>query len=217
MGEADKLAKGSEAFPGIFISFEGIEGVGKTTQINLCEAYIKSKGYDVIVTKEPGGTKFGMTIRKLILDVTTSFKSQYTEVLLFIADRLEHVEQVIKPALREGKVVLCDRYVDSTIAYQKGGRGIPDSAIDFLNGLVDLMPVCTVLLDLAPEIGLSRAKNRAELDRFEKETIDFHRRIRAGYLQQHAQDPGRVKKIDVEGLAPEEVFEKIKSVVDDYL
>ena len=196
---------------GKFITFEGTEGVGKTTQIDALAEHIRSQGHQVLVTKEPGGTDFGMHIRKIILDKDTVFHSRYTEVLLFIADRLEHVKCVIEPALEQGTWVLCDRYIDSTIAYQIGGRGLPRNLIDMLQGLVELVPDKTILLDLPVEEGLRRAVNRATLDRFEQETIDFHHRLRETYLSLAAENPERIVKIDCDGSSKEDIATAIKT------
>ena len=165
----------------MFITFEGIEGSGKSTQLEACAAYFKSQNIPYILTKEPGGTKLGKTIRKWLLSPDTSFHHHYTEVLLFIADRLEHVETVIKPALNEGLIVLCDRYKDSTYAYQQAGRQLDPNTIAMLNNLTDLEPDITLLFDCPIEVGLNRAKSRAKLDRFEDETYDFHDRVSQAY------------------------------------
>lgn len=197
----------------MFITFEGIEGSGKTTQIQKLEAYLKSQGKEVVRTKEPGGTLLGTQIRHWLLTPDEPFGSPYTELLLFYADRLEHLSKVVEPALSAGKMVLCDRFVDSTIAYQQVARGMPKALIASLNALLPLMPTLTFLLDLPVEEGLKRAKNRAELDRFEHESITFHKKVRQGYLNQAALEPGRIKCIVVENLSPEEVFCKIQSVL----
>lgn len=195
----------------MFITFEGIEGSGKTTQINLVEAYLIKQGREIIKTKEPGGTPLGMQIRQWLLNPEESFGSPYTELLLFYADRLEHISKVIEPALAAGKIVLCDRFVDSTIAYQQGARGMPKALISQLNALLPIMPKLTFLLDLSVEEGLKRAKNRAELDRFEHESVAFHQRVRQTYLDQAVLYPDRIKKISVEGCSPGIVFDKIRS------
>lgn len=188
---------------GCFITFEGTEGVGKSTQIQALAAFLRQSGKSVHLTKEPGGTEFGKLIRSVILDKNTKFASPYTEIMLFIADRLEHVAQVVVPALESGTWVLCDRYIDSTIAYQIGGRAMPDHLIDTLQHLTPLMPDMTFLMDLPVEEGIERAKNRATLDRFEQENLNFHHRIRAKYLAIAAQDPERVKVISAVGSADE--------------
>jgi dTMP kinase len=191
---------------GLFITFEGTEGCGKSTQNKRLQAYFKEQGKDVVCTHEPGGTPFGLILRKIILDPDTTFYHYHTELLLFLADRLEHVEHVIKPALKAGKIVICDRYIDSTFAYQMGGRRVKENLINYLNELVDLKPDITLLMDIDPEEGLRRAKKRASLDRFEKEEIDFHNRVQSAYHSLVEKEPHRMRKIDVNGKSEEEVF-----------
>ncbi len=198
---------------GKFITFEGVEGSGKTTQIALLADYFKSLGHDVVLTKEPGGTKIGAKLRALILDPETKLSAQNTEVLLFYADRLEHVETVIKPALAAGEIVLCDRYIDSTTAYQIGGRGVNPDIINTLNTLINLMPTQTILLDISPTEGLTRAKSRGQLDRFEQEAIEFHERLRTQYLKTAAENPDRITVISVSGKSIEAVFEDILKII----
>ncbi len=194
---------------GQFITFEGIEGSGKSTQIKLLAQHLQLLGHDVVLTKEPGGTRIGAKIRSLILDPETELTAKNTEVLLFFADRLEHVETVIKPALAAGKIVLCDRYVDSTTAYQIGGRGVDKAIIDTLNTLINVMPNRTILLDMPPEEGLGRAKIRGKLDRFEQEDIQFHERLRNQYLKTATENPDRIKLIPVSGKSVEDVFKLV--------
>ena len=180
----------------MFISFEGIEGSGKSTQIERLKLYFQSQGRDVLVTKEPGGTLLGGSLRQLLLATDTEIKDDHTELLLFFADRLEHIKCVIQPALNAGKVVLCDRYIDSTWAYQRGGRQLSEVIVSGLNGLVTVMPDFTILLDIDPKAGLNRAQKRARLDRFEQEELVFHQRVRAVYLERAAQYPQRIHVLD---------------------
>lgn len=180
----------------MFITFEGIEGSGKSTQLELCAKVLTQKNIPFILTKEPGGTELGKTIRKWLLDPKTSFKHKYSEVLLFIADRLEHVETIIKPALNENKIVLCDRYKDSTTAYQLAGRQLDKTLISYLNNLTDLNPDLTLFYDCPVEVGLERAKNRAKLDRFEDEDIAFHTRIFKQYHKLLECEPKRFVQIN---------------------
>lgn len=194
---------------GLFITFEGSEGCGKSTQNRALKAYFEAQGKTVVCTHEPGGTVFGSHIRQLILDPATSFSHSHTELLLFIADRLEHVAQVIKPALEKGYVVLCDRYTDSTVAYQCGGRQVEYSLIETLNGFVSLVPDYTFLLDIDPIEGLKRAKRRADLDRFEQEDMAFHYRVRDMYKSIAERNPERVKTLDVNGKSEKDVFAMI--------
>ncbi len=198
----------------VFITFEGIEGSGKTTQNHKCAEYLISKGLSVVQTREPGGTDLGQMLRKIILDPNQVFSNHLTEILLFYADRLEHVTGKIKPALENGQVVLCDRYIDSTTAYQLWGRQMPASLIETLNDHVNLKPQVTFLLDLSVEEGIRRAKARADLDRFEHEALAFHQRVRDGYLNQAKLDSNRIKIIPVEHLSPDDVFDKIKVHLD---
>ena len=195
--------------PGYFITFEGIEGSGKTTQIARLAAYLEALGHHLITTKEPGGTEVGLKIRELLLDPQTVFSSDLTEICLFTADRLEHVHSVVKPSLALGKTVICDRYVDSTYAYQQGGRQLSGILVDSLCHLIDLRPDITVLLDLDPEEGLRRAKSRAVLDRFEEETLLFHQRVRAMYLSRAAAEPDRFIVVSVASASIDEVFGRV--------
>ena len=203
----------NKARQGRFITFEGIEGVGKSTQIAKVAEALRATGVEVVQTKEPGGTELGVILRQLMLDRSQSFASTWTEVLLFFADRLEHVAKVVQPALAEGIIVLCDRYVDSTMAYQVGGRQLERARIEHLMSWVPLMPDQTILLDMDPEEGLKRASRRAELDRFEQEEIEFHYRVRAMYLELAKVHSDRIQVVPVSGLGVEEVFEKVFSLV----
>ena len=198
----------------MFITFEGIEGSGKTTQISRLKAWFESQGQSVIATKEPGGTALGQTIRQLILDPGTAFTNPHTELLLFYADRLVHITTVIQPALDQGKIVLCDRYIDSTWAYQSGGRQISETIITSLNKWIPLMPDKTILLDITPEEGLKRAKKRAALDRFEQEELSFHHRIRDTYLRLAKQYPNRINLIPVQNKTIEAISQKVISLFD---
>ncbi|MDL1966581.1 MAG: dTMP kinase [Candidatus Desulfofervidus auxilii] len=180
----------------LFITFEGIEGAGKTTQSMLLAEWLKKRGREVCVTYEPGHTPLGQRIREILLSDQFSSCAE-AELLLYLADRAEHVKKMILPALTENKFVLCDRYHDSTLAYQGYGRGIK---IEFIwNCLFSLgfpLPHFTFLLDCPVEIGLKRIKNRT-LDRMEKQTLLFHNRVREGFLKLAKADPKRIKVIDV--------------------
>jgi dTMP kinase len=200
----------------MFITFEGTEGVGKSTQIDKIYNYLVSQNIPVIKSKEPGGTPFGLQLRKMLLDPNMVFKSDLTEVFLFYADRLEHVERVIKPALNENKVVLCDRYIDSTIAYQVGGRNMPEKLITTLNSFVTLKPNLTILMDMDLTEGLNRAQKRGDIDRFEQETLEFHKRVRQGYLNQAEKEPDRIKVVNVNRLSVEDTFTKILSIIKNH-
>jgi len=198
---------------GMLITFEGIEGVGKTTQLQRLVTWLKERGVPVLLTREPGGTAFGQQLRSIILDPSTHFHSKYSEIMLFMADRLEHVDGVMIPAIRDGKVVLCDRFIDSTVAYQVAGRGLPSDFVDYLHGLLALRPDLTVLLDVEPEEGLARARGRAKLDRFEQETMAFHNRVRAEYHRIARSEPDRVKPVDTTRFGVDVVFDKILEIV----
>ena len=188
---------------GTFITFEGIEGCGKTTQLKLLAEELKRRGSSVVTTREPGGTAIGDEIRHILLNPHHHAMEPLTELFLYAAARSQHVHDVIRPALAQGKVVLCDRYVDATRAYQGAARRI-DAAI--LEQLIDvptggLLPHLTLLLDCPVNIGLQRATQRESqtsrsADRFEREAIDFHERVRQGYLDMALREPKRMKVID---------------------
>ena len=186
----------------MFITFEGIEGSGKSTQIDACAQKFEACNIPFIVTKEPGGTELGKMIRQWLLNPETSFHHHYTELLLFIADRLEHVETVIKPALKQGMIVLCDRYKDSTIAYQLAGRQLDESIISLLNNLTELDPDLTLLFDCSIDVGLSRAKSRAKLDRFEDEDRQFHEHVYRTYQELAKKHSNRFHIIQADASIP---------------
>ena len=190
---------------GLFITFEGIEGSGKSTQIRKAEGYLKERGIPVIVTGEPGGTPLGAELRKILLDKTALMLSGRAELLLFAADRAQHVEEVMMPAMEEGKVVLCDRFSDATVAYQGCGRGEDRGSVrsvcDFASR--SLVPDMTFLFDIPADTGLGRIMDRARNagdppreDRFEREHLDFHETIRDGYLTLAREAPDRIRVID---------------------
>jgi dTMP kinase len=167
---------------GKFITLEGIEGSGKSTSLDTISKSLETLNIEFIITKEPGGGPLGKDLRKMLLDKKTSISSE-VELLLMMADRKNHIENIVEPSLEKGIWVISDRYLDSSYAYQGGGRQIEVSKIDLLTELLKLpIPDLTLLFDLSPEIALQRAKNRSELDRFESEPIDFHQRIREAYL-----------------------------------
>lgn len=171
---------------GILITFEGAEGSGKTTQIQLLSRSLRQQGIDVVTTREPGGTRIGNAIRNLLLDLTHTEISPRTETLLFQAARAQLVDEVILPALAEGRVVLCDRYADSTLAYQGYGRGQPLDALRRLGAYAtrELIPSLTIYLDIDVKIGLARKRAGAaeEWNRIENLEVEFHQRVRAGYM-----------------------------------
>lgn len=184
---------------GLFITFEGPEGSGKSTQIRLLADTLKRRGLKVTVTREPGGSPVGQEIRCLLLNTPVQ-PAPDAELLLFLADRADHVAKVIRPALERGEVVLCDRYADSTFAYQGGGRGLPMERLRRLNreATGGLGPRLTFLMDLPVEVGLVRAGKRegGKKDRMEKEHLAFHRRVRAAFLRFAKAEPKRFKVLD---------------------
>ncbi len=183
---------------GRFITVEGTEGVGKSTNIDFLAESLRIRGKEVILTREPGGTPLAEELRNILLQPREERISIETELLLMFAARAQHLENVIKPALERGAWVISDRFTDATFAYQGGGRGIPFHLISVLESLVQgpLRPDLTLLLDLPVEIGLRRASQRSAPDRFEQEKVAFFERVRQAYLQRAQQDPQRVKIID---------------------
>jgi dTMP kinase len=183
---------------GKFITLEGGEGVGKTTNLSFIRKYLQDHGIDVVVTREPGGTQLAEKIRQLLLDSSSESISESAELLLMFAARAQHIKHVIEPALSEGKWVLCDRFTDATYAYQGGGRNMSINTIEWLENLVQgtLRPDLTLLLDAPVEIGFGRVRTRGELDRFESERVDFFERVRQAYLRQTALYPARIKLIN---------------------
>lgn len=183
---------------GCFITIEGIEGVGKSTNLMFVRGLLEAAGREVVTTREPGGTPLGEQIRGLLLGYPTGDMAPDTELLLMFAARAQHLAQVIRPALKAGKWVLCDRFTDATFAYQGGGRGIPLGHIAELERWVQrgLRPDLTLLLDAPVRLGLDRAGRRSLLDRFEREEAEFFERVRAVYLDRAAQEPDRFQVID---------------------
>ncbi|WP_036252405.1 dTMP kinase [Methylobacter sp. BBA5.1] len=182
---------------GKFITLEGGEGVGKSTNLNFIKGYLQDHGIAVITTREPGGTQLAEKIRLLLLDAGDENISESTELLLMFAARSQHIGQVIEPALAQGKWVVCDRFTDATYAYQGGGRNMEISTIKWLENLVQdsLSPDLTLLLDAPVEIGIERVRERGKLDRFESEKIDFFERVRQAYLRRAELYPDRIKLI----------------------
>lgn len=183
---------------GKFLTIEGVEGVGKSTNLHSIEQILKTENIDFIATREPGGTLIAEKIRTLLLEHHEEKLCELSELLLVFAARAQHIETVIKPALEKGIWVLCDRFTDATYAYQGGGRGLSASAISQLENLSQgsLRPDFTLILDLDPEIGLARAKNRGELDRFEVEKMGFFQKVRAAYIEISKREPERCKVVD---------------------
>jgi dTMP kinase len=182
---------------GKFITLEGGEGVGKTTNLTFIKDYLQQQNIAVTVTREPGGTVLAEKIRHLVLDIDGESISDTTELLLMFAARAQHIQHVIEPALAQGNWVLCDRFTDATYAYQGGGRKVSIATIALLEQLVqgDLRPDLTILLDAPIEVGMERAQKRAAFDRFEAEKISFFTGVRDMYLSRAAEQPNRIKVI----------------------
>lgn len=208
---------------GVFVTFEGIEGSGKSTQILRLAETLRERGESAVVTREPGGTELGRRLRAVLLDAGAPVPRPETELFLYAADRAQHVVEVVAPALARGAIVLCDRYLDATLAYQGRGRGLGFEPILALHRRppLDLRPDRTILLDLDPATGLDRALarnrdrgiERAE-GRYEAESIAFHRRVRDGYLELAAADPFRFRIVDAEE-PPERVAARIRDLLSD--
>lgn len=186
----------SKEYPGSFITLEGPEGAGKTTQVKLLSKQLARLGVSHVVTRDPGGTPLGKQVRRILLTPGINV-APMAELLLYQADRAQHVAEVIRPALEEGKLVLCDRYVDSSIAYQGYGRSIDLKLINELSKLATggLKPILTILFDIQSEDGLSRLHPGGH-DRIEREALDFHTRVRQGYLKLAEQEPDRWRILD---------------------
>lgn len=185
----------------MFITLEGPEGSGKSTQIALLAAWLRARGVDVVTTREPGGTAIGDQIRRVVHDVANHNLVPTAEILLYSASRAQLVAELIRPALALGQVVLCDRYADSTFAYQGYGRGLDLAALRVVTALATggLRPDCTFLLDIAVERGLARRHHdEVELNRMDLQALEFHQRVRAGYHELAAQEPARWRMIDAD-------------------
>ncbi|MEJ2329154.1 MAG: dTMP kinase [Gammaproteobacteria bacterium] len=202
----------------LFITVEGIEGAGKSSNIAFTESLLRSHGHDVLLTREPGGTPLGEELRELLLGHKHDGMDDLTELLLMFAARAEHLRNKILPALEAGKWVICDRFTDATYAYQGGGRQLDTSAISTLENLVQgsRRPDLTLLLDLPVETGLARAAKRSEPDRFERQKLEFFQRVRDAYLQIARQQPARVKVVDA-SLELDRVQEQISDILVSYL
>lgn len=189
----------------MFITLEGIEGAGKTTQIRLLAKFLEQQGIECVVTRQPGGTLIGEHIRSILLDPASTALAPLTELLLYMADRCQHIDELIQPGLDAGKTVVCDRYFDATLVYQGFARGLDTDLIQKLHQILfnNLQPDITLLLDLDPAIGLRRAwqqlntgQRSGHESRFEAETLAFHKKVRAGYLELARLEPGRFRIID---------------------
>jgi dTMP kinase len=208
----------------MFITFEGIEGAGKSLQIARTEEYLKKRGIPCLTTREPGGTDFGRALRPILLGTDGCRREAICELLLYLADRYQHLKEVIEPAVKRNLVVLSDRYQDATRAYQGTARGIAESTVEKLTRIIGITePDKTILLDLDPEEGLPRARRRNENcpvagaeGRFEAEDLSFHRRVREAYLKLAARFPERIHVVSATGT-PDEVFSRIAPLIDTWI
>jgi len=210
----------------LFITFEGIEGCGKTTQVKRLVKRLNSEGISLVTTLEPGGTRIGKSIRHILLDASNRDLSPLAELILYIADRAQHVEEVIKPALDQGKWVICDRFFDATLAYQGTARGQDMELIRILNNKAThgIRPDITFLLDCPVEMGLDRALKRnrdlsqEDQDRFERERLEFHREVRKGYLELARKEDKRFVVINAaltEDDVEQEIFQSLSPILDE--
>lgn len=203
---------------GIFITMEGPDGAGKSTQIDLLRGYLLERGYDIIVCREPGGTVISEAIREVILNKDYKNMGHMTELLLYAAARAQLVEEVIQPALEEGKVVICDRFIESSAVYQGIARGMGIDLVYEINQFAvgSTMPDITILLDIDAETGIGRKKQQAELDRMESEKLEFHKKVVEGYRLLAERDKNRMVKIDGRNSI-EEIHRQIKGAVNNTL
>lgn len=213
--EVEQLLKGK------FITFEGIDGSGKSTQLRLLQDALRARGLEIVTTLEPGGTTLGKRLRAAFLE-TDETVSPMAELLLFAADRAQHVSYLIKPSMQEGKIVISDRYADATVAYQGAGRGFDERVIDAVIGLATggLKPDLTLFYDLPVDMAIARANKRngddAKNNRMDAETHDFYERVRERYLKIAEKDPQRFKVIDATG-SPDEIFKDTMKIVEEFL
>ena len=200
---------------GIFITMEGPDGAGKTTQMEMLSASLKERGYEVLLTREPGGTEISEAIRGILLDPANKEMKPETELLLYAAARAQLVQQVIGPAVEAGKAVISDRFVDSSVVYQGIARGLGIETVYAVNrpAIGKYMPDATFLLDLSAKEGIARKKDQAELDRMEQESLDFHEKVAAGYRTLAERDPERILTIDAT-LPKEVICDMIKAYFD---
>ncbi len=203
---------------GLFITTEGTDGSGKTTQIKLMESYLKDKGFEVVVTREPGGTSIGEKIRSIILDTENSDMSHITEMMLYASARAQLVGELIKPSLEDGKVVICDRFIDSSYVYQGFGRNIDIELIERVNriALNGIMPHLTLFFDIDPEVALKRRIQSTGVDRIEQEAMEFHKRVYNGYRKLAELYSDRIKTIE-SNKSVEEIFLDVRAHIDRML
>ena len=209
----------------MFITLEGIEGSGKTTQICRLVEFFEGRGIECVATRQPGGTLIGENIRSILLDPANSALEPLAELLLYMADRAQHINELIRPALKKGKTVVCDRYFDATLVYQGFARGLSIELIRQLHQLLfdDLKPDVTLLLDLSPQVGLKRAwqqlnngQRSGDESRFEAEAVAFHEKVRAGYLELARLEPERFRIIDA-AQTQNQVFAAMRKIVSSFL
>jgi dTMP kinase len=207
--------------PGKFITLEGIEGSGKSVQLHLLEEELKKRKVRLLITQQPGGTPFGKEVRQILLQREGAQREPTAELLLYLADRYQHLKEVIEPSLTQDLHVFCDRYHDATLAYQGHARGLGFPMVDQLAKILALrIPDLTLVLDLEVEIGLKRARARNQKEnsetwgRFEAEDLDFHRRVKEGYQLLVQREPDRVLPVDASGT-PEEVFKKLLGLLEE--
>ena len=201
----------------MFITFEGIDGSGKSTQLRMLASELRLRGREVVATREPGGTPLGGLLRNVVLEAEEQVDPM-AELLIFAADRAQHVRALLRPALESGRVVLSDRYADATVAYQGAGRGFPSELIDEVVALATggLMPDLTLIFDLTVDESLRRAGPRQKQDRIDSEEAAFHTRVRDAYLRIAAAEPERVRVIDASGSV-EETHSKVSRLVRDFI
>ena len=202
----------------MFITFEGVEGSGKSTQAKLLAELLIKMGHKATLTREPGWGKFGELIRKVILDERDLELDPFSELCLFCADRAQHVRDFIKPKLQEGEIVICDRYVDSTVVYQGYGRKLDKRLVNkvAMASTLDLIPDVTFLLNLPVRAGLSRLQTRGEITKMDEEPVEFHELIRQGYMLIAKREPNRIKKINADREILE-IHEDIKNLILEFI
>lgn len=202
----------------LFISVEGGDGVGKTTQLGMLEDFLKSSGLDFVMTEEPGGTPEGDTLRRMIVEGDDDKWDGISEAFLYSTSRHEHVRKLIRPSIEAGKWVVCSRFADSTTVYQGHGRGISREDLLKLHDLAvgDTWPNLTIILDADPENGLNRIRSERASDRLERAGSEFHRRVREGFLQIAQENPNRCRVIDAIGT-PEEVHQRILATIEEFI
>ena len=203
---------------GLFITIEGTDGSGKTTQMGLIREYVRSMGCEVVMVREPGGTRISERIRNIILDPEYTEMSSNTEMLLYAASRAQLVAETVRPALEQGKIVICDRFIDSTYAYQGFGRGIELGVLENINNFAveGIMPDITFFFDLDPELALGRRMASTVTDRIENEKMEFHRKVHDGYVKLAEKYPDRIRKID-SSRSVEAIWDDVKQLLESII